>query len=76
MSAPATPKILRDTAWGPGDAALASCRHAWGTIATAIARLDDPPAGWGPNEVAEARAQLTAAAELVRAVGEAIGRAR
>lgn len=75
VAVPAPLRTPTETSWGPGDAALASCRHAWGTILTASTRLDDPPPGWGPPEVEEARAMLAAARHLVKAVGEAIRRA-
>jgi hypothetical protein len=61
-------QYLTATRHEPGQAAYSSCRHAWGTIRTAHARLDVPPPTWTPEQVAEARSMLDAAAELVRAV--------
>jgi hypothetical protein len=61
------------TEWGPGMAALASCRHAWGTIQTAISRLEQNPPPWTDDQVAEAIATLRAAQERVEVVGKALG---
>lgn len=66
---------LAETLYGPGQAALASTRHAWGTLSTAMARLEQQPPPWTPEQLAEARQQLEAAQHLVAAVGEALSRA-
>lgn len=72
MTEPQQAAFLRDTVTRPGWGALASCRHAYGTIWTAVSRLEQSPPDVDPAVVAEMIAQLRAAGELVRAVGTAI----
>lgn len=72
MTAPEQRTFPRDTPTRPGWGALASCRHGYGTIWTAITRLEQDPPPWPAEMTTEAVAQLRAAAELVRAVGTAV----
>lgn len=73
---PAQRRPLNDTPTGPGIAAWRSLRHAWGTLSTAIARLEQEPPDWPTDQTVEARAQLQAAQELIKSVGEAIRQAQ